>query len=61
MSITIKWKNVQFVTRMKQNSINLNLKDALIVGWIKQILLFLIDVTLPYRNSKYFYREQNPK
>jgi hypothetical protein len=45
---------------MKQNSINLTLKDALIVGWIKQILLFLIDVTLPYRNSKYFYREQNP-
>ena len=56
-----KWKTyAHFVTRMKQNSINLTLKDALIVGWIKQILLFLIDVTLPYRNSKYFYGEQNP-
>ena len=36
----------------------LEFEGCLIVGWIKQILLFLIDITLPYRNSKYFYREQ---
>jgi len=44
---TNKWKTyVRFVTRMKQNFISLTLKDVLIVGWIKQILVFLIDVTL---------------
>jgi hypothetical protein len=45
--MTNKWKTyVRFVTRMKQNFISLTLKDVLIVGWIKQILVFLIDVTL---------------
>ena len=45
--MTNEWKTyVLFVTRMKQNSFNLTLKDAMIVGWIKQIRVFLIDVTL---------------
>jgi len=38
-----KWKTyAHFVTRMKQNSINLTLRVVLIVGWIKQIRVFLI-------------------
>jgi len=35
---------------MKQNFISLTLKDVLIVGWTKQIQVFLIDVDL--QNSK---------
>jgi len=40
---TNKWKTyVRFVTKMKQNFISLTLKDVLIVGWTKQIQVFLI-------------------